>query len=226
MSPVLQIDGLSVAYGRRLILTDVSLQIEAGSSASVVGRSGSGKSSLLSAILGMVDVANGSILVDGVDAISVRGAARRSYLRDTVSIVFQRGELLDELEPLENVAIAALLAGYSRDEAFDRARNLLDQVEVRASGITTSVLSGGEYQRVAVARALITEPKLVLADEPTGSLDVEYRDLVADVVFSIPEISGSALLVVTHDPYLASRADASYALETRAGAGGRLEPVT
>ncbi|MDN5687577.1 MAG: ATP-binding cassette domain-containing protein [Brachybacterium sp.] len=223
MGAILQIDDLCIKYGRNMIVTEATLEVGPGASASVVGRSGSGKSTILAAILGMVKATRGTITVDGVNVGSVRGAARRTYLRDTVSVIFQRGELIDELEPVENVAVAALLSGVSRAEAFDRATDLLAQVDVRASGTTTGVLSGGEYQRVAVARALVTRPQLVLADEPTGSLDVEYRDIIGDLVLSIPKTWGSALLLVTHDRTLAARADAQYVLAPQAEAGARLE---
>ena len=113
--------------------------------------------------------------IDGHDVGSLRGARRNDYLRKSVSVVFQHGELIDELEPIENVAIPALLAGTPRDQAMHHAHDLLTQLEVPQTGVTTRLLSGGEQQRVAVARALVTRPKLILADEPTGALDVSSK---------------------------------------------------
>lgn len=209
---MLKIEDLGIRYGRKHVLEGVSLTVPAGSSAVILGRSGSGKSSILAAVLGMARTSSGSVVVDGADVTRVRGRARRDYLRHVVSVVFQRGELLDELDPLENVMVPALLAGIDRDTATRRALKLLAHVGVTSTGNPTAVLSGGEQQRVAVARALVTQPRLVLADEPTGALDAEFRDLVGDLVLSIPEQWGSALLMVTHDEALAACADAVYRL--------------
>lgn len=223
---MMRCSGVSIRHGRRTVLADVDLEVGAKRSAAITGRSGSGKSSLLSAILGMVPLASGSIVVEGRDVASLRGASRREYLRRVVSVVFQHGELLEELEPVENVAVAAILAGAGRESAFRDAESLLEDLGVPAYGVTTQVLSGGEQQRVAVARALITRPALVLADEPTGSLDAEFRDLVGDLVLSIPERWGSSVLVVTHDDALARRADDSYRLIPDENGSARLEPAS
>lgn len=216
---------VSIRHGRRTVLSDLHLEVGAGRSAAIMGRSGSGKSSLLGAVLGMVPIASGRIEVGGRDVTSLRGAQRREYLRRVVSVVFQHGELLEELEPVENVAIAAILAGMDRTTAFRDAGALLSNLEVPVRGVRTQVLSGGEQQRVAVARALITRPSLVLADEPTGSLDAEFREMVGDLVLSIPERWGSSVLVVTHDDALARRADDTYRLVPDETGIAHLEPA-
>ena len=222
---MLDISDLCVRYGRRSVLASVSLSVPERSSAAIIGRSGSGKSSLLAAILGMIKVAGGDIFVDGQRIQTLSGRERRAYLRNTVSAIYQHGELIDELDPMENVAVAALLAGFPRPEAFERSSDLLAQLEVPSDGRLTHVLSGGERQRVAVARALVTRPKLILADEPTGSLDPEFRDVVSDLILSIPERWGSSLLLVTHDEELAGRTDAIYRLRPDEAAGARLDKV-
>lgn len=222
---MLEVHQLVIAYGRRTVLSGVDFTLPAGASAAVQGRSGSGKSSLLAAILGMVTPSSGDITVNGESVIRMRSAARRDFLRHTVSMVFQHGELIDELEPSENVEVAALLAGQSRHDARHSAAQLLSDLDVQATGILTRDLSGGERQRVAVARALITKPQLVLADEPTGSLDAEFRDMVGDLVLSIPERWGSSVLMVTHDPDLAARADSSYRVVAVPGESSRWEAV-
>lgn len=173
----------------------------------------------------MVTPSSGDITVNGESVIRMRSAARRDFLRHTVSMVFQHGELIDELEPSENVEVAALLAGQSRNDARHSAAQLLSDLDVQATGILTRDLSGGERQRVAVARALITKPQLVLADEPTGSLDAEFRDMVGNLVLSIPERWGSSVLMVTHDPDLAARADSSYRVVAVPGESSRWEAV-
>jgi predicted ABC-type transport system involved in lysophospholipase L1 biosynthesis ATPase subunit len=121
-------------------------------------------------------------------------------------MIFQFGELLPELTPVENVMLASLLAGDAAGEARLRSEDLLARLGV-ADATATQDLSGGERQRVAVARALVNTPELLLADEPTGSLDGEQREAVADLLFSTPRAHGCALVVVTHDATVASRAD-------------------
>ncbi|MGP5254186.1 ABC transporter ATP-binding protein [Brachybacterium alimentarium] len=222
---LLDVHGLSVRYKSQKILTNVSFEINAGESLAITGRSGTGKSSLLAALLGMVRPASGSMTIDGHDVGSLRGARRNDYLRKSVSVVFQHGELIDELEPIENVAIPALLAGTPRDQAMHHAHDLLTQLEVPQTGVTTRLLSGGEQQRVAVARALVTRPKLILADEPTGALDVEFQEIVGDLILSIPDRWGAALLLVTHDMALARRADSSFALVAHDVQGSQLEAL-
>ena len=223
---VLHIEDLSLAYRRREVVAPMTLAVERGESVAVVGRSGSGKSTLLSAILGMVKPVAGTLLVDGRDPSRLSRRGRADYLRTTVSMVFQHGELIDELQPIENVAVPALLAGMQREAAFVRSRELLDSMDLPSTGTTTGVLSGGERQRVAVARALITDPALVLADEPTGALDADLRTVVGQLVLDIPRTRNAALLLVTHDESLAAQADRAYRLRPQSSGGSLLEPMT
>ncbi len=221
---MLDIQGLTLGYRGTPVVTDASLHIERGNAAAITGRSGSGKSSLLAAILGMVTPLSGTITVDGTDVASLRGRAHREYLRTKVSMIFQHSELIEELTPIENVTVPALLAGIDKQAATSRAEHLLAHFEVPGDGRPTSVLSGGEKQRLGVARALVTQPVLVLADEPTGSLDAEFRDRVADAILTLPAQWDCALLIVTHDPALAARADTRYEL-VPTGTGSELRPV-
>jgi ABC-type lipoprotein export system ATPase subunit len=135
-------------------------------------------------------------------------------------MVFQFGELLPELTPVENVAVAAQLAGVSRTASYQKAVELLEAVNLHTRDTPTSTLSGGERQRVAVARALINEPAVLLADEPTGSLDTASRDAVASLLFDVPQRWGCALVVVTHDPDVARKADRQLSLSD-----GHLTPI-
>lgn len=215
--PLLVMDDLAVRYGRRTVVERADLELDAGRCAAIIGRSGTGKSSLLAAILGMVTPGRGCVLVAGRDVSRLSRGRRAEYLATTVSMVFQHGELIDELTPLENIEVAAMLAGLSAGEARTRGRDLLEQLDLTHTAGITRDLSGGEKQRVAVARALVTEPALILADEPTGALDTEFRDVVADLVLSIPERWGSGVLLVTHDRDLAARADQRYELIPRDG---------
>lgn len=176
------------------------MSVEAGRSIAVVGKSGTGKSTLLSCLLGLVRPSRGEIVIDG-EVVTRKNAAR--VRRQKLGVVFQGGELLCELSPLENVVIAGLLAGLPSMEALDRARSLLDALGVPPGDRTIGQFSGGEQQRVAVARALICQPRLLLADEPTGSLDVDTRDEVIEVLCTVPERFNCAMVVVTHDPVVA-----------------------
>jgi len=214
---------LDVSYRRRTILNRVSVELPETTSLAITGRSGSGKSTLISAILSLTSPSHGSILIKGQDVTRMRRGERREHINDNISVVFQHGELIDALEPIENVAIPLLLGEESKADAFDQAAQLLDQLGVRATGLPTRVLSGGEKQRVAVARALITRPSIIIADEPTGSLDSEFRDLVEDLILSIPQRWGASLLFVTHDLNLAQRADIHRRLVPHGDHGASLE---
>ncbi len=212
MNQLLVLDDVAIRYGRRTVIDGVNLTLDGGRCAAIIGRSGTGKSSLLAAVLGMVRPSRGRVIVDGQDVGRLRRRQRAEFLARTVSVVFQHGELIYELTPLENVEVAGLLAGLGADEARRRSVELLEQLDLEHTDGLTRNLSGGEKQRVAVARALVTEPRLVLADEPTGALDAEFRDVVGDLVLSIPARWGSAVLLVTHDRELAVRADQRYEL--------------
>lgn len=217
--PTLDISALSYTAGGRLLLDRADLSLSAGESAAVTGPSGSGKSTLLMCVLGLIRPQEGSIAIAGTDIARLRPRQLSRHRRENTGMVFQFGELLPELTPVENVALPALLSGIKRDAAFDRAQELLDELGVPATGTPTGDLSGGERQRAAVARALVNQPTLLLADEPTGSLDERNRENVADLIFSLPSRWGCAVLVVTHDPAIAARADRHYALRE-----GRLAP--
>lgn len=203
----LRVRGLDYEVGGRKLLTGLELTVRSGESVAVMGPSGSGKSSLLSLVLGLVRADAGSVLVAGRDITGLKGGQLARWRQRHMGMVFQFGELLPELTPVENVALPALLAGSDRTSAFERARSLLTGLGVPVDGVFTADLSGGERQRAAVARALMGEPTLLLADEPTGALDEEAREHVAEGLFRVPGDSGCGLLVVTHDAAVAARAD-------------------
>ncbi|WP_371637445.1 ABC transporter ATP-binding protein [Streptomyces zaomyceticus] len=217
--PVLAIEGLAHSLGARRLFADLSLTLRAGESVAVTGASGSGKSTLLSCVLGLIRPAAGSVKVAGTDVVGLRPGRLTALRAQSVGMVFQFGELLPELSPLDNVMLAALLTRTDRRDARDRARQLLDDLGVPQAE-TSEELSGGERQRTAVARALINEPVLLLADEPTGALDTETRDRTAELLFDLPRRYACGLLVVTHDPGIAARADRTLRLEE-----GVLKPV-
>jgi lipoprotein-releasing system ATP-binding protein len=206
IQPVLDIDDVVYDVAGRRLLAGADLAVRPGQSVSVMGPSGSGKSSLLMCVMGLVRPDSGRVSVAGQDMNRLSSRALAAHRRRHIGMVFQFGELLPELTPVENVMIASLLAGDSVGDARSRSEKLLADLGVpEATG--TQDLSGGERQRVAVARALVNTPELLLADEPTGSLDGKQRAAVADLLFSTPRAHGCALVVVTHDETVARLAD-------------------
>jgi lipoprotein-releasing system ATP-binding protein len=206
-SPVLEVEQLDVTLGGATILRGLSLDLHRGESIAIIGPSGVGKTTLLNCILGTVRPQGGTIRVADTNVVGLRGRALAQLRASRIGIVFQHGELLGELSPVENVALPALIAGRPRNEAVARATALLGAFAVPQDREAADQLSGGERQRTALARALVNEPTVVLADEPTGSLDPAIRDNVADVLFGAPKQWECGLLVVTHDPAIAARAD-------------------
>lgn len=187
------------------VLDGVDLELAAGELVAVVGRSGSGKSTLLHLLGGLDRPDGGTIEIDGV---RVEGAGERQLAqlrREKIGFVFQAFHLLPELSGIENVLLPARI---SRDrEAVTRGRRLVEQIGLDGVGARLPVvLSGGEQQRLAVARALVNDPLLVLADEPTGNLDPESGAAVVELLRRVAE-AGKAVLVVTHEAAVVERAD-------------------
>jgi putative ABC transport system ATP-binding protein len=195
---------LPSAAGPVTILRGVDLAVEAGASVSVVGPSGSGKSSLMSIVGGIERPTSGRVAVDGVDLGGLGEDALALFRRDRVGILFQSFHLIPTMTAVENVALPLELAG-DRD-AFGEARALLDEVGLgHRTTHFPGQLSGGEQQRVALARALVNRPRLLLADEPTGNLDGDTGRAVVDLIFAACAARGMTLLLITHDTGLAAR---------------------
>ena len=199
------------------ILRGADLVVEAATSLSVVGPSGSGKSSLLSIIGGIERPSSGRVRVDGVELGSLDEDGLALFRRDRIGILFQSFHLIPTMTALENVSLPLELANDRR--AFATARALLEEVglEHRMTHFPGQ-LSGGEQQRVALARALVNRPRLLLADEPTGNLDADTGRAVVDLVFAACSSRGMTLLLITHDHGLASRCTRRVSM-----ARGRLE---
>ncbi len=193
---------------------DVTVQIDAGEFVAICGPSGSGKSTLLS-LLGALDRPTSGGVWLGPDELSTLGDAERADIRNRqIGYVFQSFQLLPGLSAVENVALPALIGREGRGAAYRRASELLGKVglEAFAQGGTTdgsrpAEMSGGEQQRVSIARALVNDPSIVLADEPTGNLDQANGALVLDALIEATVASGRTLVMVTHDESIASRAD-------------------
>ena len=193
--------------GRPLtILEGVSLDVERGDAVAVIGPSGSGKSTLLGLIAGLDAPTEGTITVGGVEITRLGEAALARFRRQTIGYVFQSYHLIPTLTAAENVAVPLELAGARGVAA--RTRALLEQVGLGERAHHYPVqLSGGEQQRVALARAVALDPPLLLADVPTGNLDSATGAAIIDLLFALNGERGSTLLLVTHDPALAERAD-------------------
>lgn len=190
------------------VLRGVNLTIAPGEIVALLGQSGSGKSTLLQAVGLLEGGFGGSIHLAGVDATHIGAAARTSLRRDHLGFVYQFHHLLPDFTAEENVILPQLLIGVKRADASARARDLLGGLGLtRRLDHRPSQLSGGEQQRVAVARALANRPRLVLADEPTGNLDEATADRVLAQFLELVRGQGSAALVATHNERLAARMD-------------------
>src|SRR5262252_2799535 len=188
------------------VLTDVSLEIPSGQFLAVAGPSGSGKSTLLGLLAGLDQPTLGRIVVEGVEITRLGEDELARFRRDTVGYVFQSYQLIPTLTAVENVAVPLELAGEPR--AQDKAAALLAEVGLAARAHHYPVqLSGGEQQRVAVARAVCRRPRLLLADEPTGNLDSAMGKQIIELLVALNRNLGSTLVLVTHDAALAAHAD-------------------
>jgi putative ABC transport system ATP-binding protein len=198
--------GKTVKSGDRdlVILRDIDLEVMPGEAVAIVGASGSGKSTLLALLAGLDTPSTGSVELDGESLFALDEDARAELRGRAVGFVFQSFQLLPALTALENVMLPLELAG--RDDAEDAARGILARVGLgERLQHYPKHLSGGEQQRVALARAFVVRPKLLLADEPTGSLDAEAGEAVIRLLFELNREAGTTLVMVTHDEQLAQR---------------------
>jgi putative ABC transport system ATP-binding protein len=187
-------------------LRGASLRVDAGEFVALVGRSGSGKSTLLQVMAGLDDPSAGTVWIAGNQLSGLDTQARTALRRRHIGVVFQRDNLWNHLTALENAALAGRLA--DNHNAQQRAQQLLDELGLRhRSTHRPAALSGGEQQRVGIAVALVNDPAVILADEPTGELDHASEALVLDQLDRARQARGSALLVVTHSEEIAARAD-------------------
>lgn len=190
------------------ILKEVSLQVNATEVVSLVGPSGAGKSTLLSILGTLEKPTKGKVLIDGQDVFRLSSNKIAAFRNHHIGFVFQFHHLLPEFTALENVFIPALIRGMSRKNAEERAKKLLDRVGLsHRIHHKPSELSGGEQQRVAVARALVNEPKVVLADEPTGNLDSHNAEALHQLFFELRSEFKQTFVIVTHNEHLAQMAD-------------------
>ena len=190
--------------GQLEVLSGVDLDIADGETVAIIGPSGSGKTTLLLLLAGLEQPQGGSISLDGLALQQMDADALADLRRDRLGIVFQSFHLVPSLTALGNVALPLEIAG--RKDALERARQMLQRVGLaERQRHYPAQLSGGEQQRVAIARALVHSPGLLLADEPTGNLDLKTGALIIDILFELNQASGSTLVLVTHDEVIARR---------------------
>jgi putative ABC transport system ATP-binding protein len=206
--PAVQLSGVSHAYGPTQALRDVSLTVAPGEVLAVTGPSGSGKSTLLLLAAGVLRAQTGRVTVGGSELSELNEAARARLRRRSIGLVLQFGQLVPDLPLLDNVALPLLLEGHEPRDARAAAAGWLDRVGLDVDpALLPAALSGGQAQRAAIARALICGPAVVLADEPTASLDpVAGRELL-DLLVDTTTAAGGAVVVVSHDNVVAARAD-------------------
>ena len=205
---MIEIEHINKFYGPLQVLRDVSVTINRGEIVSIVGPSGAGKTTLLQIIGTLDEPQSGSVKYDGIDVLKLRGKELSRFRNRNIGFVFQFHQLLPEFTTIENVAMPALINGMKQADAKKRATELLDFMGlVERSDHKPSQLSGGERQRVAVARALMNNPEVILADEPSGSLDSQNKQELHNLFFRLRNEMKQTFVIVTHDESLASNTD-------------------
>lgn len=205
---MIKIEGIKKSFGNLQVLKGIDLQVGKGEVVSIVGSSGAGKTTLLQ-IMGTLDRADeGRVIIAGEDVTNLSSDRMARFRNRHIGFVFQFHQLLPEFTALENVMMPAFIAGASNKEAKKRAMELLDFMGLtERADHKPNELSGGEKQRVAVARALMNNPELVLADEPSGSLDTKNKEELHRLFFDLRDRFGQTFVIVTHDETLASLTD-------------------
>ncbi|HEY0261747.1 MAG TPA: ABC transporter ATP-binding protein [Chitinophagales bacterium] len=205
---LLEAKNISKSYGELRVLNDVSLSVNEAEVVSIVGPSGAGKSTLLH-ILGTLDAPDkGEVILSGTNIFKQKNKALPQFRNRNIGFIFQFHHLLPEFTALENVCIPAFINGKSNSEAEKTAKELLDRLKLsHRISHKPSELSGGEQQRVAVARALMNQPKLVLADEPSGNLDTDNAHALHKLFFELRDEFKQTFIIVTHNEQLAEMAD-------------------
>lgn len=205
---MIEIKGIRKSFGSLQVLKGIDLKIDKGEVVSIVGPSGAGKTTLLQ-IIGTLDRADsGTVVVDGVDTNGMNARRLAEFRNRNIGFVFQFHQLLPEFTAVENIMIPAYIAGMSTKDARRRAEEQLDFMGLtERADHKPNELSGGEKQRVAVARALVNNPAVILADEPSGSLDSKNKAELHQLFFDLRDRFGQTFVIVTHDEQLASITD-------------------
>ena len=216
-APVIRVQNLSKNYQSGTetlkILRGINLDVEKGSTVAISGQSGSGKSTFLNVIGGLDRFDSGTVEVAGTEISKLTESGLSSYRQRRIGFIFQFHYLLKDFTALENVMLPSYMTGQRKKDALEKARMLLAEMKLENRvDHFPSQLSGGERQRVAAARAMVNDPDIILADEPTGNLDPANRGIVAELLYAGAEKFSKTLIVVTHDKTIASRAMIHYVL--------------
>ena len=213
MAEILRLENIRKSYlspdgDSLVILSSVNLSLNEGETVSVIGRSGSGKSTLLAVAALLSQPDSGDILYRGESILALDDKRKAEMRQKNLGFIFQSSLLLADFSALENTAMPLMISGMRKREAFERASEILDTLGLKErKNHRPSALSGGERQRTAVARALVTSPDIVFADEPTGALDEKSAAEVEEMLLDAVRKGGHSMLLVTHNPDFASRAD-------------------
>lgn len=208
---IIEAKNIKKAFGKKtLALRGANLAVEPGEIVAVMGPSGSGKSTLLHCLAGILKIDSGEVRFEGENTGKMSDKKRNQLRREKFGFVFQFSQLVPELTALDNVALPLLINGVNKTEAYTKAKAWLKKVGVEAvANQIPGELSGGQAQRVAVARAMVIEPKILFADEPTGSLDSLNSEKVMDLFIKTAKEVGTTVIMVTHEPTIAAYADRS-----------------
>ncbi|MEZ2345646.1 ABC transporter ATP-binding protein [Terriglobus sp. RCC_193] len=217
-NPIVVVEDLTKSYstgtGTLTLFRDLSFTVATGEMLAIIGASGAGKSTLLHMLAAMDAPTSGDVRIDGTSLASLKPAEQANFRNRTIGYVWQAHYLLPEFTAEENVAMPLLARGESQPESREKARRWLTEVGLAARATHRSgELSGGEQQRVSLARALVTEPKLLLADEPTGNLDAVTGDTIFDLLRRLHASHGTTTVMVTHNQQIAARCDRTLVLK-------------
>ena len=212
MDKIISLNGINKVYGSEIktqVLFDINLDIQAQSFSSIIGASGSGKSTLLNIISTLDRPTSGSVMINGTQTTKMSKADLAKLRNETIGFVFQFHYLLPEFTALENVLMPARIRdGKVTKDVMEKARELMKLMGIETvAGNNAGKMSGGQQQRTSIARALINNPKIILADEPTGNLDSESTEVVYDIMRDINERYKTTFLIITHDRRIAQKAD-------------------
>ena len=207
-NPIISARNVVKQFGQTKALRGASLDVAPGEIVAIMGPSGSGKSTLLHSLAAIIGVDSGEITLAGKRIDTLKDDARSKLRRTHFGFVFQFGQLVPELTVLDNVALPLLLNGEKRTAAYERAKRWINKVELgdKADNIVGE-LSGGQMQRIAIARAMVIQPKILFADEPTGSLDTLNSQKIMELFIAMAREHGTTVIMVTHEPSIAAYAD-------------------
>lgn len=206
--PIISAKNIKKSFGQTHALRGISLDIQPGEILAIMGPSGSGKSTLLHSLAAITKIDSGEVCFDGKRIDKLSDDKRSKLRRTNFGFIFQFGQLVPELTSLDNIALPLLLNGVKRREAYERAQKWLNRVELGSkSNNMLGELSGGQMQRIAVARAMVISPKVLFADEPTGSLDSLNSEKVMELFISTARSHGTTVVMVTHELTIAAYAD-------------------